>query len=106
MKKLDKRGFTMVELLATIVIIGILGTIGVVGVTKSMKSAKDRYYVAQNKLFLSAAQAYFTDDKSRLPLHEPLSKTVTLEELINKNYIEKILDYNKDPYDVKKARLE
>ena len=104
LKKLDKRGFTMVELLATIVIIGILGTIGVVGVTRSMKSAKDRYYIAQNKLFLSAAQTYFTDDKSRLPLHEPLSKTVTLEELINKNYIEKILDYNKDPYDVKKSK--
>lgn len=70
LKKLDKRGFTMVELLATIVIIGILGTIGVVGVTRSMKSAKDRYYVAQNKLFISAAQTYFTDNKSRLPMHE------------------------------------
>ena len=87
MKKLDKRGFTMVELLATIVIIGILGTIGVVGVTRSMKSAKDRYYVAQNKLFISAAQTYFTDNKSRLPMKSGTLKQVTLETLTNSNYI-------------------
>ena len=98
MKKLDKRGFTMVELLATIVIIGILGTIGVVGVTKSMKSAKDRYYVAQNKLFISAAQTYFTDNKSRLPMKSGTSKKVTLETLTNNNYIEKMVDYNKNEY--------
>ena len=98
MKKINKSGFTMVELLATIVIIGILGTIGVVGVTKSMKSAKDRYYVAQNKLFISAAQTYFTDNKSRLPMHEPLSKKVMLKTLNEENYIEKMVDYNKEPY--------
>ena len=98
MKKLNKRGFTMVELLATIVIIGILGTVGVVGVTKSIKSAKDRYYVAQNKLFISAAQTYFTDNKSRLPMHELLSKRVTLDTLINDNYIEKMVDYSKESY--------
>lgn len=98
MKKLDKRGFTMVELLATIVIIGILGTIGVVGVTKSMKSAKDRYYVAQNKLFISAAQTYFTDNKSRLPMKSGTFKQVTLETLTNSNYIEKMVDYNKSEY--------
>ena len=101
MKKLNKRGFTMVELLATIVIIGILGTVGVVGVTRSIKSAKDRYYVAQNKLFISAAQTYFTDNKSRLPMYEPLSKRVTLETLNKENYIEEMVDYSKKPYNKK-----
>ena len=98
MKKLNKRGFTMVELLATIVIIGILGTVGVVGVTKSIKSAKDRYYVAQNKLFISAAQTYFTDNKSRLPMKSGTNKKVTLKTLNDENYIEKIVDYNKKEY--------
>ena len=98
MKKLNKRGFTMVELLATIVIIGILGTVGVVGVTKSIKSAKDRYYVAQNKLFISAAQTYFTDNKSRLPMKSGTSKKVTLQTLNDENYIEKMVDYSKKSY--------
>ena len=98
MRRLNKRGFTMVELLATIVIIGILGTVGVVGVTKSIKSAKDRYYVAQNKLFISAAQTYFTDNKSRLPMKSGTFKQVTLETLTNSNYIEKMVDYNKSEY--------
>ena len=98
MKKLNKRGFTMVELLATIVIIGILGTVGVVGVTKSIKSAKDRYYVAQNKLFISAAQTYFTDNKSRLPMKSGTSKKVTLKMLNEENYIEKMVDYSKKSY--------
>ena len=98
MKKLNKRGFTMVELLATIVIIGILGTVGVVGVTKSIKSAKDRYYVAQNKLFISAAQTYFTDNKSRLPMKSGTTKKVTLKTLNDENYIEKMVDYSKKSY--------
>ena len=98
MRRLNKRGFTMVELLATIVIIGILGTVGVVGVTKSIKSAKDRYYVAQNKLFISAAQTYFTDNKSRLPMKSGTNKKVTLKTLNDENYIEKIVDYNKKEY--------
>lgn len=98
MKKINKSGFTMVELLATIVIIGILGTIGVVGVTKSMKSAKDRYYVAQNKLFISAAQTYFTDNKSRLPMKSGTFKQVTLKTLNDENYIEKMVDYSKKEY--------
>ena len=98
MRRLNKRGFTMVELLATIVIIGILGTVGIVGVTKSIKSAKDRYYVAQNKLFISAAQTYFTDNKSRLPMKSGTNKKVTLKTLNDENYIEKIVDYNKKEY--------
>ena len=96
--KLNKNGFTMVELLATVVIIGILGTIGVVGVTKSMKSAEARYNIAQNKLFISAAQTYFTDNKTRLPMKSGISKNVTLEKLINENYIEKMIDYHKKEY--------
>ena len=98
MRRLNNRGFTMVELLATIVIIGILGTVGVVGVTKSIKSAKDRYYVAQNKLFISAAQTYFTDNKSRIPMKSGTNKKVTLKTLNDENYIEKIVDYNKKEY--------
>ena len=43
-KKLNKKGFTMVELLAVIVILGILAIISVAAVQGIIAKAKERYY--------------------------------------------------------------
>lgn len=98
-----KKGFTMIELLAVVVILGIIGTIGVVGVTKIIKSSHERHNLAQAKLFVSGAQMYFTDNKSKLPTKTFTSKEVSLRELQDKNYIEKIVDYKKDEYNAEKS---
>ncbi|MCI8346913.1 MAG: type II secretion system protein [Bacilli bacterium] len=100
---MKKKGFTMVELLAVVVILGIIGTIGVVGVTKIIKSSHERHNIAQAKLFVSGAQMYFTDNKSKLPTKTFTSKEISLKELQEKNYIEKIVDYKKDEYDKEKS---
>lgn len=100
---MKKKGFTMAELLAVVVILGIIGTIGVVGVTKIIKSSHKRHNLAQAKIFVSGAQMYFTDNKSKLPTKTFTSKEISLKELQEKNYIEKIVDYKKDEYDKEKS---
>ena len=100
----NNKGFTMVELLATVTILGILATIATVSVTRTMQKAHKEYDQKQNKLFTTAAQTYFTDNRSALPKKLLTTSEVTLQELIDKNYIEEIVDYKKKAYKKDKSK--
>ena len=91
----DSRGFTFIELLGTIVILGIVSTIAIVGVGNILNSGHDKYYDEQLKQFELAGQEYFTDHKELLPTVNNASNVVCLKALINENYINKIVDYKK-----------
>ena len=41
---MNKKGFTLVEILTAIVILGILSTLAIVGVTGVINSSKEKYY--------------------------------------------------------------
>jgi len=49
MKKLNKKGFSMVELLAVITILGILSTISIISVQRILARAKEEFYDKQRK---------------------------------------------------------
>ena len=99
----NNKGFTMVELLAAVTILGILATIAIVSVTNTMEKSHKEYDEKQNKLFTTAAQTYFTDNRSELPKKLLTTNTVTLKKLIEENYIEEIVDYKKKAYDKEKS---
>ena len=48
-KKDHNKGFTMVELLATIVILGVVMMIAVTSITRMLEKAKKEYYTATEK---------------------------------------------------------
>ena len=66
MKK-SNRGYSLVELLAAIVIMGILSGIAVVGVTFLLNKAGREYYKAQESEVIMAAKSYTQDNRSFLP---------------------------------------
>ena len=99
----NNKGFTMVELLAAVTILGILATIAIVSVTNTIEKSHKEYDKKQNKLFTTAAQTYFTDNRSELPKKLLTTNTVTLQKLIEENYIEEIVDYKKKAYDKEKS---
>lgn len=82
MKRLGKKGFTLVELMVVIVIIGILVAIIVPSVTSAVNSAKKQSALADAKSQLTTwsievatagsttAQYFEGDDKTPLPLTE------------------------------------
>ncbi|MDO5003870.1 MAG: prepilin-type N-terminal cleavage/methylation domain-containing protein [bacterium] len=94
----NNKGFTLTELLVTIVIIGVLSSVGIVSITKLRKNQEIKFNNSQLQVFKQAAQTYFTDNKEKLPLDFG-EERVYLKELITNNYIDKLLDYNKKPYD-------
>ncbi len=87
----DRKGFTLVELLVSIVIISLLSGMGIIGYQSFFKTAEDRYFDALESSILLAGNDYFEDHRSELPVGNDYSE-VSLASLIDSKYIEPIAD--------------
>jgi prepilin-type N-terminal cleavage/methylation domain-containing protein len=61
MKNLTKKGFTLVELLVVISIIGLLSTIAIVSLGSARAKSRDTKRVADMKQMFTALEQYYTD---------------------------------------------
>ena len=103
MVKKNSKGFSLVELLAAIVIMGILSGIAVVGVTFLLNKAEKEYYKAQESEVIMAAKSYTQDNRSFLPKRVGQKNQVYLKTLQNKKYIGDVLDRNKKKCDPERS---
>ena len=87
-----KKGFTLVELLATIIILGLLVTIAYISVSSILNSGDDSYYESQENMLVLAGREYYADHRSELPKEIGDTSNVSLETLVEENYIEQITD--------------
>ena len=65
--KLNNKGFSLIEILAVVVILGIVSTIGIISVTRLIDSSKKHYYESQQNNLVLAARAYVEDHKEVQP---------------------------------------
>ena len=104
--KKDNSGFSLVELLAAIVIMGILSGIAVVGVTFLLNKAGREYYKAQESEVIMAAKSYTQDNRSFLPKRVGQKNQIYLKTLQNKKYIGDVLDRNKKKCDPDRSYVQ
>lgn len=81
----DKRGFTLVELLAVIVVLAIVMLIAVNAVLPKMEEARRQAFAIEANGFLKAAMQYVVTESltSDLVIDDSESKCVTVEELVD-----------------------
>ena len=91
---MNKRAFTLLELLATIIILGLLTTIVIAGILPLLNRGNDEYYQSQEDMIVLAAKDYFTDYRSKLPKEIGETSEVTVKELIEEKYIDPVKDRN------------
>ena len=101
--KKNARAFTLVEVLTVIALLGIFTTIVVVTVINIRKNQEKKFDQNQLALFKETAKNYFSDHKSLLPLHTESEVIVYLRELIEENYIDSLLKYDKSSYDLDRS---
>ena len=92
---LNKKGYTLIELLAVILIIGLILVLSTYGIIKAVKSSKGKAATLSEKSIKEAAETYATeknDDSSYwLDITDKENKyfCTTIEELMNKGLLDK-----------------
>ena len=88
MNKINNKGFSIVELLAVIVIIGILASIGIIAATKYLNNASEKSY---NTMMQSMQSATVNYREGRMPLSDN-GCMITSEKLQEANLLETMRD--------------
>ena len=96
----NKNGFTLIEVLAAIIILGILLVITVPTFTKYLKGFRIDYYERLEGNINTSGQTFFADNRSYRPIGLLETAIVKLGTLDSKHYIEDVSDYNGDSCDM------
>ena len=102
----NKKGFTLIEILAAITILGILTTIAVVSVTKIIENGKKQHYTTAEENLSLAGQSYVQQNRKDLPKAIGQKKKINLKTLIDKKYIQPIKDYSENECDLTKSYVQ
>ena len=95
---MNNKGFTMVELLASVAILGILSGLAITAVSAILDKAHEEYYNSQEKNLVLAAQAYYNSNKTKLPKVIGKKEEVTATTLKESNYLkEDLKNYDGKP---------
>lgn len=87
----NKKGFTLVELLAVIVVLGIVASIGIYAITNSIKKAKEKSYQVTINEIERSANDYLLENSGSIPFVSDGDETeyqcVTIKQLIDAAYL-------------------
>lgn len=75
--KLNKKGFSLVELLAVIIILGIISGIAIGGTSIYMENTRKKAYEAMELTLFNGAQNYIIDKGVLVPECEPAGAAIT-----------------------------
>lgn len=89
----NKKGFTLTEILATIVILGVILAIAVPSYNALSKKFEKEYYDKLDKSVLAAAKSYWKDNSDKRPKELLKSDYIALDDLIKKKHIENVTEY-------------
>ena len=89
--KINKKGFTMLELLAVIIILGILITLAYMGVSRYLNQARNATYSDFEQNIKDGVTNYLIDHTGTIP-NEEESLVVDVKKLVCEGYVEDLQD--------------
>ena len=84
---MNKKGFTLAELLGVIVLLGILATVAFPPLLNQLNKSKEKLSGATLKVLGTAAEQYIDDHSSSYPIKDGNVYCISLETLVNYNYL-------------------
>lgn len=82
---MKKNGFTLIEILIVVAIIGLLATLGLVSFQTSLRRSRDARRIAEIKAMQNAAEQYFADNQE-YPLSTTDCKTALVSYVQNLDF--------------------
>ena len=90
----NKKGFSLIELLAVVIILAILLIITIPNVIRYISKGKNSYYISIEKQLNTTGSTYMEDYHSLLPKQVGHLRIISIEELVSNKYIDEIKDEN------------
>ena len=94
--KNNKKGFSMLELLGAILILGILSIIAIISVTRLINRSKKDVDSHNKNMLVMAAQSYYAENRSELPKEIGESNKVKASVLRSSNFLKSDLKNGKN----------
>lgn len=95
-KKINKKGFTLTEILAVIAILGVILAIAVPSYNSLSKKFEKEYYDKLEGSVLAAAKSYYKENAESRPAELLYSSVVTFSQLIDNKNIDDIKGYKSE----------
>ena len=92
-RKINKKGFTLTEILAVIAILGVILAIAVPSYNALSKKFEKEYYDKLEGSILAAAKSYWKDNPDNRPKEYLESAYIELNDLITNKYIDSVKEY-------------
>ena len=93
---MNRKGFTLVELITTITIIGILSAVAIPMVNKYFLSTKDKTYNTYVTTLYNAARSYLEKNTIFIPTsNEEKDLEISADTLLKEGYIDELVDPSK-----------
>ena len=85
---MNKKGFTLIELIVVIVLLSLISLVVFPAVFSTLNASKETAYKSQKEIVVKAAKEYYLDNIELLPdAKEGEETSVSLNDLIKKGYI-------------------
>ena len=101
----NKKGFTLIELIAVIIIIGLVALIAIPFFTGSFEDFKKNFYNNLSTTFLSGGKEFFADNSRYLPRRYLYAQKVSLETLQSEKYLKSFKDYTGGECDIENSYI-
>lgn len=89
---MNKKGFTLTELLAVIIILGVISMVAVPSFMRYINGSSDRYYTSLESNLESTTKEYMAENTNYYPKNNGDTNSIKGTNLINAGLIEKITD--------------
>ena len=91
---MNKNGFTLVELLAVIILLFLIITFALPQITNSVNNNRDKTDEVMLEMIKTAAKLYVSDNESRFPKVNGSVYYLPLSELVEEDYLNENIQYN------------
>ena len=93
---MNKKGFTLIEIIGAVIILGIIAVIAFNTFASNLRGFRDDFYTETTTMLAKSGQEFFNDNRNYRPGTILGAQKVSLSTLETKNYIDEVVDYNGD----------
>lgn len=99
-------GFTPIEILVTIILLGLIAVITIVSINNILKSSKEKYYIELEEKIATATTKYYEKNKEEILKEIEQEEKITLKTLVEANVLDEVKDHNDKVCDLNNSYVQ